>query len=502
MRTRTILVAIGALSAIGVAATVTYTNRELIAATPDDAYLTKEIRAAYPGFIGQEAELATPMARIMAGYRAGDRREAREGYEQWSKDRRSSELREEATWKQVRSTPCADFGVGAAPQLCIEYVGSPTIAIGTPVTYRVRWRNLPAGAYIRVWSRNAAPAGQRWKYMGAYGAVSPETLGGEASGDERVSWDGRSIYCSPLDAPTMCDNGEVGRYVLRAAIMTGSDPFWPSWPLRNPVPVTHYARSETAPFTLDGPPQPVALDGRYRRHPYRHEIIETLNKALPEDTVANWYVERRIDRLGPWQQGMFAYCARLALDAPLSGSLDLCFPRRQRDANGIALAPGDFTASGDARLSPGILGAKTAKTMARAYAIGLTNRQATYPAYPAESDMVRTLYSDAKLYDGGYQDLRNAARDAKLTYVESNQPQATMRTDDRESWWLVEASLWIQTIDGPTTRDFGQISLRVDHDGRVCRIRPIGKTEGEGPDRQNRFTACLPGSQRRIELTE
>ena len=55
MRTRTSLVAMGALSAIGVAATVPFINRELIAATPDDAYLTKEIRAAYPGFIGQEA---------------------------------------------------------------------------------------------------------------------------------------------------------------------------------------------------------------------------------------------------------------------------------------------------------------------------------------------------------------------------------------------------------------------------------------------------------------
>ncbi|MGQ3227917.1 MAG: hypothetical protein ACT6R2_03355 [Blastomonas fulva] len=502
MRTRTIFVAIGALSAIGVAATVTLTKRELIPVAPDDAYLTKEIGAAYPGFIGQEAAFATSMAGIMADHRAGDRKNAREGYEQWSEERRSSELREEAKWEQVQSTPCADFGVGDAPQLCIEYMGLPTIAIGTPVKYRVRWRNLPAGAYIRVWSRNAAHAGERWKYMGAYGAVAPGTLGGKASGDERVSWDGRSIYCAPADAPMMCDKGEVGRYVLRAAIMTGSDPFWPSWPARNPVTVARHARSETDPFTLDGPPQPVAIKGQYRTHPYRRDIVETLSKALPEGTVTNSYVERRVDRLGPWQRGVFAYCARLALDAPVSGSLDLCFTRRKRDANGIALAPGDFTASGDARLSPGILGAKTAKTMATAYAIGLTNRQATYPAYPAESDMVRTLFRDVKLYDGGYQDLRNAARDARLTYVEVNQPWATFRTDDRESWWLVEAGLWINTIDGPTTRDFGRISLRVDHDGRVCRVEPTGKTEGEGPDRQNRYTACIPGSQRRIELTK
>jgi hypothetical protein len=502
MRTRTILMASGALSAIGVAATVTLTKGELIAATPDDAYLTKDIRAAYPGFIGQEAALATSTARIMADYRAGDRRDARQRYSKWSEDRRSSELREEAAWERIQSTPCADFGVGAAPQLCIEYLGPPTIAIGTSVTYRVRWRNLPTDAYIRVWSRNAARAGQRWKYMGAYGAISPETLGGKASGDERVSWDGRSIYCAPADAPMMCDTGEVGQYVLRAAIMTGSDPFWPSWPERNPVPVVRYARSETAPFTLDGPPQPVAIKGQYRTHPYGRDIVETLSKALPEGSVTDWYVKRRIDRLGPWQQRMFAYCARLDLDAPFSGSLDLCFPRRKRDANGIALAPGDFTASGDARLAPGILSAKTAKTMATAYAIGLTNRQATYPAYPAESDMVRMLFRDVKRYDGGYHDLRNAARDAKLTYVDVNQPWATMRTDDRESWWLVEAGLRIQTIDGPTTRDFGRISLRVDHDGRVCRVEPTGKTEGEGPDRRNLYSACIPGSQRLIDLTK
>lgn len=502
MRARSIFVAIGALSAIGVAATVTLTKREHIAATPVDAYLTKEIRSAYPGFIGQDAELARSKATKLVEYLVGPHSDEREWYAQSAEERRSGELRAEADWEQVRSTPCADFGVGTAPQLCIEYVGPPTITIGTPVTYRVRWRNLPAGGYIRVWSRNAAPAGERWKYMGAYGAVSPETLGGKASGDVRVSWDGRSIYCAPADGPMMCDAGEVGRYVLRAAIMTGSDPFWPSWPARNPVPVERYARSETASFTLEGLPQPVTSDDRFRMHPYRRDIIEALNAALPKDTVNSWYVEDRIDRLGPWQKHLFSYCTSLALDAPLSGSLDVCFPRRKRDTNGIALAPGDFTASGNARLLPGILGANTAKAMAKAYAIGLTNRQATYPAYPGESDMVRTLFRDVKLYDGGYQDLRDAARDAKLTYVEVDQPTAILQTEGRGSWWLVEAGLRIQTIDGPTIKDFGHIWLRVDHDGRVCRVEPAGETKGKGPDRQNLYTACIPGSQRRIELTK
>lgn len=464
----------------------------------NDRYLTNAIRADYPGFVGQEAELASSSARLAKEYAASDERDRRESQEKWGEDRAADELKNEQEWQRIGTTPCSSFGRGSEPQLCIEHLGPEAVAIGTPVNYRVRWRNVPAGAYIRVWSRNAAPAGQRWKYMGAYGAIAPGALGGSRDGDQRVTWDGRSVYCAPTDAPMMCDAGEVGRYVLRAAIMTGSDPFWPSWPIQNPVPVARLAQSETQPFTLDGSPQPVSIQGRYREYRLRREVVETIRKALPPGGAADWYVERRIERLGPWQAGLLHYCSRLSLDKPLAGSIDVCFSRFRRDANGIALSPGDITASGDARFASGILNAKEAVTKATSYAIGMTAKQATYPAYPGETDMVRKLYPDPKKYDGGYQALRNAARDAGLTYVEVNQPWASFRHEPNGSWWLVQLGLWIQTIDGPRMRDWGKVSLRVDHNGKVCRIEPTGKREGEGRDRIEVYSGCLPDTQRQI----
>ena len=459
-------------------------------------YLTKAIKAAYPGFVGQDVELARRSTELASEYKAGDDRARRESDARGAKVLAQNELTKEEEWNRVGTTPCKMFGQGAAAQLCIERLGPETRSINTPVAYRVRWRNLPARAFIRVWSRNAAPAGERWKYMGAYGAVAPAALAGSRDGDQQITWDGRSIYCAPADAPMMCDAGEVGQYVLRAAIMTGSDPFWPSWPIPDPVPVVRIAQSETRPFTLDGPPQPVAAAGRYRSYPFRREIVDAVKKALPDGTNADWYVERRIDRLGPWRAGPLRYCASLTLDAPLTGSIDVCFSRFRRNTHGIALSRGDLTASGDARLAQGLLSSKDAVARATAYAIGMTGKQATYPAYPGETDMVRTLFRDPKTYDGSYQTLRNSARDAGLTYVEVNQPWPSFRDDSKRSWWLVQLGLWIQTIDGPRVKDWGKMSLRVDQNGKVCQIRPTGKSEGMGADRRDTYSGCLSGSQR------
>jgi hypothetical protein len=420
-------------------------------------------------------------------------------YEKWGEGRAAAELEVERKWQSGPLTPCASFGSGSAPQVCIEHVGPATVPIGTPVAYRVRWRNLPGGAYIRVWSRNAAEAGQRWKYMGAQGAVAPQALGGGAEGGERVTWDGRGVYCAPADMPMMCDSGEVGRFVLRAAIMTGSDPFWPSWPPIDPIPVVVRAQSETEPFVLDGLPQPVTRQGSFRSHPAQREIVEAIKSALPSGALGtDWYVERRIERLGPWAEAGSLYCARLDLDTPLTGSVKLCFPRSRRDSNGIALRPGDMSASGDARLAGGILRAEDAKAKASAYALQMTGGRATFSAYPSEEEMVRVLFSDPKKYDGGYQDLRNAARDAKLTYVEVNQPNPSFQDDPRGSWWLVDMSLWIGTIDGPRVQDWGRIALRVDHDGHVCRVDRTGERVGEGRDQREVYSDCRPGSRRRI----
>jgi hypothetical protein len=60
-------------------------------------------------------------------------------------------------------------------------------------------------------------------------------------------------------------------------------------------------------------------------------------------------------------------------------------------------------------------------------------------------------------------------------------------------------SLWIGTIDGPRTEDWGRIALRVDHDGHVCRIDPTGAREGEGRDQREVYAGYRPGSRRQIQ---
>jgi hypothetical protein len=431
--------------------------------------------------------------------RIAEQQQKREEYKKFAAGRTAAELISERKWEEAAETPCAGFGRGSAPQLCIEHLGPDSAAIGTPVTYRVRWRNLPDRAYIRVWSRNAALAGKRWAYMGPQGAIAQQSLGDAPAGDVRAIWDGRSIYCAPADAPMMCDAGEVGRYVLRAAIMTGSDPFWPSWPPMNPVPVVRHARSETRPFTLHGPPQPVTVPASFRSHPARAEIVDAIRAALPEGALGtDWYVQRRIDRLQPWVAKSRDYCARLELDAPLEGSVSVCFPQARRDTNGIALRPGDIVAHSQARLVKGLLRADDAKAKASAYAIRMTGGRTRFSTYPTEQELVRVLHPDRKTYDGSYQGLRNGARDAGLTFVDVNQPWPSFRQEPGGSWWLVELGLSIQTIDGPRVRDWGRLALRVDHNGHVCRVDPTGEREGSGPDERIVYTPCRPGSRMRF----
>jgi hypothetical protein len=451
-------------------------------------YLTASIRSDYPGFVGQETALAASTARMEREYKEADERARREHYERWSAGMIEADLADENFWRATPITRCREFGSGSAPQLCLQIEGANERKFGNPIGYHVRWRNLPDDAYIRVWVVNAAPAERRSWYLGPRGSISLAPLGMTAEGNERVVWDGRSITCAPADAPMLCDMGQVGTYVLRAAIVTGADPFHVGWPSRLPVgPTRYHARSQAQPIRLTGQP--------HRLHAVQ-PIAEAIERALPTGVRGRRY---SLDKFGPWFASGRSYCSRLNLEPPLAGSIKTCFPRSRRDEFGIGLRPGDAAVSGDARLATGIMSQDEAVTRAIAYGIGMTGKRATYPAYPSETDMVRSLYPNPRAYDGAYGQLRRNARDAGLTFVDVNQPYPTFRDEEDRSWWLVGFSLWITTIDGPTVEDFGRVWLRVDHDGNVCRVDPAG-AEGQWPDRRELYSGCRPGSRKRIDL--
>jgi hypothetical protein len=406
-----------------------------------------------------------------------------ESYQRWGSERTTQELKDEKIWESRHTTTCKTFGQGSEPQLCIEHLGSSSVVIGTPVNYRVRWRNLPHTAFIRVWSRNAAPAGQRWRYMGAQGAIASEPLKGSTEGDVRVKWDGRGVYCAPADGPMMCDAGDVGRYVLRAAIMTGTDPFWPSFPIPNPIPVTYFAQSETAPFTLDGLPQPVTRGDDvdiYRSYPFHSDIEKAINLAAPETRV-DWYVRRRIAKLSLWASHWLDYCATLPADEHLTGKIRVCFPKSKRDENGIALSPGDFTAYNYSQLAKGVIASADAVRRASAYALAMLGGQATFLSYPTDRSI-------------------DVARDINLTYADINHAYPTFRHDFKESWWIVETSVSInRVIDRQLSKNPDEMVLRVNNDGNVCQVHPTPAQEDEGPNQRQVYTDCLPGSVRHID---
>jgi hypothetical protein len=418
-------------------------------------------------------------------------------YEQSAPARTAAEHASERGWLAAPTTPCEAFGQGTEPQVCIEHLGPESIPIGTAVVYRLRWRNLPRGAHVRVGRRNAAPLGERWRYSGAPATIAIPTPVGSAAGDVRLTWSGRSILCERVRPP--CDVGEVGRYVLRATIQTRDDTAGHHLLVATPEPAVYHARSETRPFTLDGPPQPVARQFGYRYHPASQEIAMVIEEALPAGALGvDSYVQRRLPWLGPWRVAGPLYCARLDLDWPLAGWTRICFPRSRRDANGIALRPGDFTATSSARMVGGLIRARDAVAKATAYAIQMTGGQATFSEFPSEEEMARVLQRDRRTHDGSYQGMLNAARDARLTYVEVNQPTPSLRDDPDGSWWLVNMSLWIGTINGPRTAEWGRFALRVDHDGHVCRVDVIETPAGHDRSPGDASSGCRPGSRRRM----
>jgi len=288
--------------------------------------------------------LASPEVR-RALERERQRRYSDEG---WMRERRDMELRAEAAQRAIPVTPCDQPVEASRPQLCLKLAGSAEFPFGQPVPLRLAWHNLPPGAYIRVWAQSAAPAGTRFLYAGPAGAITAESFGGKPDGEAAFVWNGKSVYCAPADLPMMCDAGQVGKFELHVEILTGSDPFWPSWPPQHPVPVSHIATTAPVLITITGPPRPFGRQGEeiwsgLLRRAARDALVEATPKGmLPEP----FYYDRLMERIGPWEKGWFSYCASLKLTPPLAGTMAICFPRSRRDAYGLAVRRTDISVSG------------------------------------------------------------------------------------------------------------------------------------------------------------
>lgn len=222
-------------------------SRQKLLAEQDKPVIADEIgNALATARSGQEAEFRK--------YETSDLERLKADFAAQSQPRREAELQAEQTlWRKELLTPCAAMDSTDRPEVCIAVQGPTRLAFGQPVPLLIRWRNLPRGANIRLFVRNAAPAGERWQYAGPNGAILPDFRADTPSGTATLAWDGKSTWCAPGDMPMLCDNGEVGSFVVRAGILSGNDPFWPSWPALHPIPTQWFALDETPPIELTGP---------------------------------------------------------------------------------------------------------------------------------------------------------------------------------------------------------------------------------------------------------
>ncbi len=406
--------------------------------------------------------------RSRAQYAELDRKHERQRYEENAAARRAAEIeRERQIWLPEIVTPCGRNRSDTRPAICVERSGPERRPLGTSVTLRLKWRNLPEGAYIRLWVRNGAAAGERWQYAGPNGAIVPDFAASAPSGTTVLQWDGKSTWCAPADLPMLCDNGEIGTYVVRAAILTGTDPFWPSWPARNPKPVQWLAVSETAPIAFSGNPRifdnvPNVVFG---------PVNGPLRSLVPESYLIQSSRQDPPARLGAWRSGWTSWCRTIILAEPYSGTPELCFPNSRLDQYGLKLRPWDIFAQGSIGIAPGVMPPGEARERAQIAAFRRVADAALY---------ITHTQAEKAAPEGSHPNTRDAdmqRRNRAVTYTSQEQVYAYFHRDGERPYWIITLGQSIKTLNyeeyitRPET-----LTYRVDTDGRTCLLK-VGRGE-------------------------
>jgi len=364
-----------------------------------------------------------------------------------SQERREAELKAERTlWREERLTPCASTGSADKPEICIVPLGPTKLTFGQRVPLRIRWRNLPHAAHIRLFVRNAAPAGERWQYAGSNGAILPDFRASTSSGTATLVWDGKSTWCAPGDMPMLCDTGEVGSFVIRAAILSGTDPFWPSWPDRRPTPTRWLALDETPPIELTG-------DIRAFRNLGRSSFGPINDSPLRRLVPASYLMQGRMSdaEVGPLLRSRGDYCATVTLAAPFAGKPQLCFPASRRDEFGLKIRPWDIEPRGQVSMAKGIMPPWQARERAQRAAFKSIRGHARYIVRP-KIDESRMTEDDKR----------------KITWARQEQVYAYYNSGPAP-YWLVTLNQSVNTLNyeeyiSPMER----LAYRVEMDGTVC----------------------------------
>jgi hypothetical protein len=401
--------------------------------------------------------------RSMARYAETDNRHERERYEKDAAARRAAELeREQQIWRSDRITTCRDTRAVSRPIICVERIGPENRQLNAPVDLQLTWSNLPHGAYIRLWVRNGAAAGERWQYAGPNGAIVADFVASAPSGTRVLHWDGKSTWCAPADLPMLCDNGEVGEYVVRAAILTGTDPFWPSWPAQNPTPVRWLALSETTPIAFTGNPRVFDRLPSITFGP----VNGPLRSLVPASYLIQSSRQEQPARLGPWRTGWTSRCRTIILGKPYSGRPELCFPNGRLDRYGLKLRPWDVFPRGTIEIAPDVMPPGEARERAQIAAFRRVAKVAHFITY-REAEKAAPEGSHPNTRDPEMQRLNRA-----VTWTNQSQVYAYFHQERDRSYWIITLDQSIKSLNYEEyITQSESLTYRVDADGRTCLLQ-------------------------------
>jgi len=401
--------------------------------------------------------------RSTAEYADTDRKSERERYEADAAARRTAEIeRERQVWRPEKITGCHVSTEVSRPYLCVERIGAKARPLGEVVALRLTWGNLPAGAYIRLWVRNGAEAGERWQYAGPNGAIVPDFVASAPSGTTVLRWDGKSVWCAPSDIPMQCDVGEVGEYVVRAAILTGTDPFQPGWPAQNPTPARWLALSETAPIAFTGNP-----------HVFEHVPTSTfgpvngpLRSLVPESYLIQSSVPKPTARLGEWRDGGTSRCRTIILSAPYAGKPELCVPANRLDRFGLKLRSWDVFAKGSIGIAPGVMPPGEARERAQVAAF---RRVANVARYITHREALKAAPEGSH---PNTSDLEMQRRNRAVTWTDQSQVYANFYLERGKPYWIITIDQSIKTLNyEERVTELEVLTYRVDVDGQTCLLQ-------------------------------
>lgn len=362
-------------------------------------------------------------------------------------DRNASEGERDAQiWMRELQRPCD--GSTDKPAVCLTILGPQDRPLGTPVTVKIDWRNLPDDAGLALTLANAAPAELRWHYVGLTGPIllSPLPLSGD--GSQTLEWAGTAIGCDPTDFPRWCEGVATGRYILRATLYDTSKFSFLGY--SRPTPADRakrvLAQAESSAFTLSGTHDLNLLLRQSSRHLARQLAYRGFRTTDYVQSLLEHHATNPI-AWGPQQS-----CTTLELLPPLAGQMDACIPTVLIDRNGLRARPDDVTYWGTFGFADGVLPQENAEIAAR---------RAVIDRYGGQTDVIGYPYDLPPQADG---------IKAPIPSWRSIGVREVSYLPENGGRWLFSMDANLQAADnGDITQN--EVFVRVAQDGTACMMQ-------------------------------